>query len=161
MQLLLIRHADAGERNPDQWPDDRLRPLTSEGRKSHRKVAKRLRRHGLVPSVLLTSPWLRAWQTAEETAEVTGGPAPVASEALAKEPDIGAIAAAIGRQPPDALVALVGHEPWLSELASLLLADDAERVAIDLPKSGVIGLEAEIIGGGSAVLEFFWRPKRK
>ena len=35
MLLLLVRHADAGDRDPAQWPDDTLRPLTDKGRKVH------------------------------------------------------------------------------------------------------------------------------
>jgi phosphohistidine phosphatase len=159
MQILIIRHADAGDRNPTEWPDDSLRPLSPRGRKRHRRVARRLRRRELVPTLLLASPWLRAWQTAELTASLTGGPAPVACEALAATPELLRIAAAIGKPDTGAIVALVGHEPWTGELASLLLTGDARCMTIDFPKSGVLGLEAEEIGPGTAVLEFFLRPK--
>lgn len=159
MQLLIIRHADAGDRDPSLWPDDSLRPLSPKGRKRHRRVARRLRRRGLLPTLLLSSPWLRAWQTAELTASVTGCPAPVACDALADTPDVAPIAAAIGKQDPGAIVAIVGHEPWTGELASLLLTGDPHRLAVDFPKSGVIGLEAEEVAAGRAVLEFFLRPK--
>ena len=158
MLLLIVRHADAGERDPALWPDDSLRPLSPKGRKRHRRVARRLRRRDLVPTLLLASPWLRAWQTAELTASATGGPAPMACEALADTPDLNRIAAAIGTPDGAAIVALVGHEPWTGELASLLLTGDPRRLAIDFPKSGVLGLEAEEIGLGSAVPEFFMRP---
>jgi len=160
MQLLLIRHADAGERDPALWPDDTLRPLSEKGRKRHRRVARRLRRRGLVPTLLLSSPWLRAWQTAVITTELTKAPAPLANPALAEDPDLARFAAAIGPQPPEAVIGLVGHEPWLGELASLLLTGDAHRVAIDLPKSGVLGLAAEEVAPGAARLTFMWRPKR-
>jgi len=159
VQLLIVRHADAGDRDPSLWPDDTLRPVSSRGRKRHRRVARRLRRRGLVPSLLLSSPWLRAWETAELTASVAGSPAPVACDALVGTPDLARIAAAIGRADASAIVALVGHEPWTGELASLLLAGDAHRLAIDFPKSGVLGLELEELSAGSAVLEFFLRPK--
>jgi len=157
--LLIVRHADAGERDPAQWPDDSQRPLSPRGRKRHRRVARRLHRRELVPTLLLSSPWLRAWQTAELTASVTGGPAPVACEALAETPDLRRIIAAIGKPDSGAIVALVGHEPWTGELASLLLTGDARRMQIDFPKSGVLGLEVEEVGPGSAVLKFLVRPK--
>lgn len=159
MRILIIRHADAGERDPSQWPDDSLRPLSPRGRKRHRRVAKRLRRRDLVPTLVLSSPWLRAWQTAELTSAITGSPSAVACEALADRPDLERIAAAIGRQEPSAIVALVGHEPWTGELASLLLTGSSGQLSIDFPKSGVMGLEADRIVGGQAVLEFFLRPK--
>jgi phosphohistidine phosphatase len=159
VQLLIVRHADAGDRDPTRWPDDSLRPLSSRGRKRHRRVARRLRRRGWIPTLLLSSPWLRAWETAELTAAVLGCPAPVACEALADTPDLARIAAAIGTPDAGGIVAMVGHEPWTGELTSLLLTGDLGRLAIDFPKSGVIGLEAEEIAPGSAVLEFFARPK--
>ena len=65
MLLLLVRHADAGERDPARWPDDTLRPLTEKGRKVQGEVMKALRDAGVAPEVVLTSPWLRAVQTAE------------------------------------------------------------------------------------------------
>ena len=65
MLLLLNRHANAGERDPAQWPDDRDRPLTDKGRKVQRDVSRALRKLDLTPSLVLTSPWLRAAQTAE------------------------------------------------------------------------------------------------
>jgi phosphohistidine phosphatase len=159
MQLLLIRHADAGNADPSLWPDDSLRPLTEKGRKRQQRVAKRLAKHGLTPTLLLSSPWLRAWQTAQLTAEFAKCPAPSACPALAADPSLRALAAAIGKAPRDAIVGLVGHEPWLGQLASLLLTGDARRVSISFPKSGVLGLEIGALEAGAAVLGFFWRPK--
>jgi phosphohistidine phosphatase len=159
MRLLLIRHADAGERDPALWPDDTQRPITEKGRRRHRRVAKRLKRRGLTPTLLLASPWMRAWQSAQLVAEHGGGPGVVAAPALAESPRLAAIAAAVGRPAPDAVVALVGHEPWLGELASILLTGDSHRLAVDFPKSGVLGLETDGVEDGRAVLQFLWRPK--
>ena len=157
MRLLLIRHADAGDRDPALWPDDTQRPMSERGRKRHRRVARKLRRRELVPTLLLASPWLRAWQTAALTADTSGCPAPVGCPALASAPLLRALASAIGPATDNKLVALVGHEPWLGELASLLLTGDAHRLSINFPKSGVLGLSAESLGAGAARLEFFWR----
>ena len=157
MHLLLIRHADAGEHDPSRWPDDTLRPMTDAGAKRHKRVARRLRRRKLAPMLLLASPWLRAWQTALLTAEVTRCPAPVACPALAAAPDLRALARALGPQPPEAIVALVGHEPWLGQLAALLLTGNATGMAVDVPKSGVLGLESGGLEAGGARLAFFWR----
>jgi phosphohistidine phosphatase len=162
MRLMLIRHADAGQRDETRWPDDTQRPLTGEGRKVQTKMCRRLRKRGLVPDLLLSSPWVRAWETAAITAEVLckGAVAPVECPALAAPPDIEALAAAIGPQPPTTLVGLVGHEPWLSELASLLLAGSADAIAIDFPKSGVLGLQADRVAPPGATLQYLLRPRR-
>jgi phosphohistidine phosphatase len=156
--LLLIRHAEAANRDQDRWPDDTTRPLVGKGRKRHRRMARRLRRRGLVPRLLLASPLLRAWETAEITAEETGSPPPVSCEALAGPPQLERIATAIGRRDDDAVVGLVGHEPWLGELASLLLVGDG-RLAVDFPKSGVLGLRLERVAAGAGTLDFFMRPR--
>lgn len=159
MKLLLIRHADAGERDPDRWPDDRDRPITSKGERRHEKMAKRLRKFGLKPVLLLASPWKRAWQTAEITREVLECPAPVAAEALAAAPALTRIANAVGTRSDGDVVALVGHDPWMSELAGRLLTGQPHGLNIDFPKSGVMVLELEAIKPGAATLEMFLRPK--
>ena len=156
VQLLLIRHADAGDRDPLRWPDDTLRPLTGKGRKRQRRVAKRLRRRELVPTLLLASPWLRAWETAQLITDIAGAPPPVACPALAAPPAIRALAAAVGRPRGESILALVGHEPWLGELASLLLTGEPNRLSIVFPKSGVLGLTAAGLTAGGATLAFFW-----
>ena len=159
MRLLLIRHADAGDRDSARWPDDTQRPITEKGRRRHRRVARRLKRRRLVPSLLVSSPWMRAWQSAQLTAEYTGGPIPVAAPALAGPPDLEQLEAAIGHPDPGAIVGLVGHEPWLSDLASLLLTGESGRLVIDFPKSGVLSLTCEALAAGRAILESLWRPK--
>jgi phosphohistidine phosphatase len=159
MRLLLIRHADAGDRDPALWPDDTQRPITEKGRRRQRRVARRLKRRRLVPSLLLASPWMRAWQSAQVTAEYAGGPTPVATPALAGPPDLEPLQQAIGRPGAEAIVVLVGHEPWLSQLASLLLTGEAGRLTIDFPKSGVLSLSCETFAAGRATLEALWRPK--
>ena len=69
MLLLIIRHADAGDRDPAQWPDDTQRPLSDKGRKTHRRVSRALGRLELAPELVLTSPWIRAAETADILAE--------------------------------------------------------------------------------------------
>ena len=161
MHVLLMRHADASVRDPVHLPDDTLRPLTPKGRKTQARVCRALRKRDLIPTVIFSSPWMRAWQTAEIAARLLlpGGGEPVECPALADEPDLHRLAACVGEQPPEAVVALVGHEPWLGELASLLLTGEPHRVAIDFPKSGVLGLEAPELKAGKGVLRFFLRPK--
>ena len=160
MLLLLIRHANAGDRDPAQWPDDTQRPLTEKGRKVQRDVSRFLRKRDLAPSLVLTSPWLRAAQTAEIVVEAARVTLPaVPCEALATDPDLVRLADAVGSQPPEAIVALVGHSPWMEELAALLLGGDSVSLRIDFPKSGVMGIDVGGVTAGEGELRFFLRPK--
>jgi phosphohistidine phosphatase len=160
MLLLLVRHAHAGDRDPSQWPDDTQRPLTDKGRKTHAKVARTLRNLELAPELLLTSPWLRAVQTAEIMREVLLLPQPpVQTPALADDPDLSRIAAEVGPRGERSVVALVGHSPWMEELAALLLTGSDRGLKVDLPKSGVLALKADRLAPASATLWFMLRPK--
>jgi phosphohistidine phosphatase len=160
MLLLLIRHAHAGDRDPGQWPDDRDRPLTDKGRKTQRDVSRFLRKRDLVPALVLTSPWARAAETAEIVARELALPnPPVPSLALAAPPDLARLAADIGERGADDVVALVGHSPWMEELAGMLLTGSGSGVRIDYPKSGVMEIEIDSVTAGAGTLRFFLRPK--
>jgi phosphohistidine phosphatase len=160
MLLLLVRHADAGNRDPDQWPDDRERPLTAKGRKVQRRVSKALGNFGLAPTHVLTSPWLRAAQTADVLTETLNLPhRPIPSEALAGPPELSRVADDIGEPGSDSIVALVGHSPWIEELAALLLTGEPAGLRMDYPKSGVMGIDLERPAAGAGELRFFVRSK--
>jgi phosphohistidine phosphatase len=160
MLLLLIRHANAGNRDPERWPDDRDRPLTDKGRKTQRDVSRFLGKRNFAPTLVLTSPWARAAETAEILVRELQLPnPPVPSTALADEPDLTRLAEAIGQPGPTAIVALVGHSPWMEQLASLLLSGKPEGVRMDYPKSGVMGIDVEQPEAGAGELRFFLRPK--
>jgi phosphohistidine phosphatase len=159
MLLLLIRHAHAGDRDSDRWPDDRDRPLTDKGRKTQRRVSRALGKLDLIPAKVLTSPWIRAAQTAEILTRELGLAQPaIPCEALATVPDPIRLADDIGDPGTDAIVALVGHSPWMEELAAILLADSATGLRIDFPKSGAMGIDLEKPAPGAGELRFFLRP---
>jgi phosphohistidine phosphatase len=160
MLLLLNRHANAGERDPAQWPDDRDRPITDKGRKVQRDVSRTLRKLDLTPNLVLTSPWLRAAQTAEILVEAAHVAQPaVPCEPLAQDPDLIRLAEYVGEQPGDAIVAMVGHSPWMEELGSLLLAGSTTHLNIDFPKSGVLAMDLQSLEPGAGSLRFFLRPR--
>ena len=160
MLVLLVRHANAGDRDQAQWPDDRDRPLTDKGRKVQAEVGRFLRKRGYAPTLVLTSPWLRARQTADILVEAArvGGP-PVECEPLAEDPDLGLLQEQVGEQPAEAIVALVGHSPWMEELAASLLGGSATSLQVDFPKSGAMGIELDRLEPGGGTLRFFLRPK--
>lgn len=160
MLLLLNRHANAGARDPAQWPDDRDRPLTEKGRKVQGDVSRFLRKRDLAPSLVLTSPWIRAVQTAAILVEVARvGQPPVPCEPLAEDPDLIRLQDFAGDQPSGAIVAMVGHSPWMEDLASILLGGSSTSLRIDFPKSGVMGIELDRLEPGAGELRFFLRPK--
>lgn len=138
MDLYMIRHAVAYERDPERWPDDAERPLTPEGEEDFRKVARGL---GLiVPPVrmLLSSPYARAWRTAELLSGLVGWPEPKALTAL--EPDISPekIALALEAYENAGAVAVVGHRPCLHELAVYLLTGSTTGADVKIKKGGAL-----------------------
>jgi phosphohistidine phosphatase len=158
-ELLLVRHAIAAERDPFAPGDDPARPLTAEGAARFARAARGLGR--LVPGVglVLASPYARAWQTAEILEREAGWPAPEPCAALEAVRSAGdALAALASRR--EATVAAVGHEPQLSELASLLLAGDEHALRLELKKGGAALLSCP--GGprpGAAVLRWSAAPR--
>lgn len=160
MHLYIVRHAIAGERDPSRWPDDGQRPLTPEGRRRFQEAARGLAR--IVPTVEthLSSPLVRAWQTAEILSADAGWPAPVACDALAGESVVEATIDLLPRHEERASVALVGHEPGVSEILSYLLTGSAHQAAVEFKKGAVACLT--LPRGpvpGSAVLLWLLPPK--
>ena len=162
MVVYLVRHGLAVERGSEGIPSDAARPLTEEGI-ARMKVQARglaaLPREADRPGVILTSPLLRALQTAEiiqkalpERIEV------VETRALgpATQPKT-LIRLLAGRT--DAGVVLVGHEPFMGQLMSLMLVGHT-RMAVDFRKGGCacIRFEGEVAAGKGA-LEWHLPPK--
>ena len=150
MDLILIRHARAFERDARQWPDDSRRPLTDEGARDFRRLAKRLGR--IVPAVELieSSSFERARATAELLRRRTGWPRPMRAERLEPEGDEGlapermqALARSIAAMHGLRTVAWVGHEPMLSSLASLLLTGSPRGMRIEFAKGAALALRIE------------------
>ena len=136
MLLYLVRHGKAAA-----GPSDAERPLTADGADEMRRVARRLAKLGVAFDATLASPLVRARQTAEVLAEA--GLAGVVEECAALAPG-GSLADALDRIAHHRArgaerVALVGHEPTLSEWAAQLAGGPA--CAVELKKGGIVGLE--------------------
>lgn len=140
--IYLVRHAIAEDRDAERWPDDALRPLTRDGEKKFRRAARGLREVAPTVDVVLASPYVRAWRTAEILHEEAKWPAPAREERLEawRDPSDG-----LALTGGDGTIALVGHEPYLSRLASLVLTGDDDKVHIDFKKGGVILLEGTML----------------
>lgn len=117
MQLLLIRHGEAIDAGPDG--SDRSRWLTERGRAETVASGRHLRAHP--PGALVTSPLVRAVQTAEILAAEAPPPGPVTVLPALASGDIAAIVRYVEAWRGDGPLALVGHEPTLSQVVMALL----------------------------------------
>ncbi len=156
-ELYLIRHAIAAERG-DAWPDDDKRPLTEDGIARMRKAARGLARLDVTVDVILTSPLVRARQTAEiVAAALDARPALVVMESLAPGAAYAAFVAELEKHARKSRLALVGHEPGLGELASRLIGS---RHAIEFKKGAVCRIDLDQIPpAGPGHLRWFLTPR--
>jgi len=139
IQVYLIRHGLAADRN-QEIPDEQ-RPLTPKGESRTRQVAQRLSALKLHFDLILTSPLLRARQTAEIFQFEGLGVRMDNSAALAPGGSFEQWLAWLqdwqGSHPT--ALALIGHQPDLSQWAELLIWGEVKQV-LELKKAGVIGL---------------------
>jgi phosphohistidine phosphatase len=121
MNLLIVRHAEAIEKT--SGGSDERRYLTPEGRFFFRKTAGTMQKKGIDPNLILSSPLVRAVQTADILAEtISYVGSLVAMDELAPGFDITALQKLlIAFQPVKELV-IVGHEPDLSGIITSLLS---------------------------------------
>jgi phosphohistidine phosphatase len=156
MHLLIIRHAIAVERDTPGIPDEE-RPLTPEGELKFREAARGLARLVDRPQALLTSPWLRARQTAAIASAAWGQIEPKETAALASG-SFEEQAAVLDRYPEDATVAVVGHEPWVSALLGRLLGTrHDDRLTFKKGGAALVDVPGRLAEGGS--LAWFLPPK--
>ncbi len=162
MELYLLRHGQAVERGTRGFEDDAARPLTPKGRRQLRKVTGAIKKLERDFDLILASPFLRAKQTAEIVAAGLKLKKRLKfSNALAP----GGHAAILLRQlerhkPVPEKVLLVGHEPDLSQLVSLLVTGNLQ-LQMDFKKAGLCKLEAEKLSAGRcAALAWLLTPKQ-
>ncbi len=120
MKVHFIRHAQAIERSTD-LPDEH-RNLTCRGRKRFRQVAACLKKVGIDPDVIMTSPKIRAVQTAEILAETLhfNGEVQISPD-LADGPDLAALDHLLRAKPEARELVIIGHEPALGVIIGKLL----------------------------------------
>ncbi len=162
MNLYLLRHAIAVLRGTEGYERDGDRPLTPKGEKKMYRIAEGMKAMGLSFDVILSSPVLRAKQTAEIAAEVLGQKKRLAFlEALSTSGDPEEVIEAIQKKYVSCgSILLVGHEPDMSALISLLLSGD-DHIAVTMKKGGLCKLTIdEIHYGKCATLDWLLAPKQ-
>jgi phosphohistidine phosphatase len=160
MNLYILRHAIAEEIDTKRFSNDSERPLTSEGKRKMMSVAKGMKALDLSFDVIVSSPFVRAKQTAEIVTQVFK-----AKRKLKLSPNL-----AVGGDPEDLIeelkldldsienVLLVGHEPYLSQLISLLLTGDSS-LSLEMKKAGLCKLYIDVLQyGHCATLEWLMTP---
>jgi phosphohistidine phosphatase len=153
LQLYIVRHAAAEE--PSSSVPDALRALTAKGRERFRKTARKLATKVRSIELILTSPLVRAVQTAEILAgEVGHESVRVLPELSGAHPAQALLEAVSGLGGKHRSIALVGHEPQLSDLLARYLRLEDQASAIHLRKGAVVLLE---VSGSSAQARWWMR----
>jgi phosphohistidine phosphatase len=127
VRLFVVRHAEAAPGEPDE-----LRPLTAAGRETARELGARLA--PAQPEAVLSSPLLRARETAEQIARAAGV-SPEPDDRLAPGATAATVREALADRPGRTVV-VVGHQPDCSEIVRELSGR-----ATDFPPGGVVEVE--------------------
>lgn len=149
MELCLVRHAIAVDRGTPGFADDDLRPLTPEGAKRFKQAARGLSVL-VTPQVILTSPLVRARQTAEILMDVFRLPNLHVSDSLASGDHAALLRDVAELEAQTVLV--VGHEPHISGLLSYLLSDSESRIGATFKK----GAAALVSSDGEPAVGACW-----
>lgn len=159
MDLYILRHSDAA---PHGTMRDADRPLTDEGIRKMTKLAKAMREMDLSFDTILSSPYIRAKETAEITGEILQCKSLVKfTSNLASDGDPSALLKEIREDSSrGGSVLIVGHEPYLSGLISVLISDRPD-VSIRFRKAGLCKLAVEGLRFGKcATLEWLISPSQ-
>jgi phosphohistidine phosphatase len=161
MNLYLLRHGIAEDLPQKPGGHDRDRALTPEGERKLLRVVQAMEAMGLAFDLVLSSPYLRARQTAELVAENLK-PHPKVEFSQTLEPGNSPVAVLklVERlSPAPGELLMVGHEPNLSEILSLLTTGDS-RLQVTMKKAGLCKLTAEAFAPRRcATLEWLLTPK--
>lgn len=140
MELYLFRHGIAEDGGPGK--PDSARQLTDEGRRKTAAVAKMARGAGVDPSLILSSPYDRAVQTARIAADELGYKGHILQiKVLVPHGSPEAVWSEIRDHQSESSILLAGHEPLLSHLAAWLLS--APSLRVEMKKSAMIRIDAD------------------
>jgi phosphohistidine phosphatase len=121
-ELYVMRHGLAVTSGSVRFSDDAQRPLVPEGKEKMREIAGGLKRMGFEVDWIVTSPLVRAVETAGIIAESLASSVPVdVCEAMRPGGSPEDLLAFLAKRPNCRRVLVVGHEPDLGELAARLI----------------------------------------
>ena len=159
MQLYIVRHGIAIDREDPKSPADPERYLTEEGIEKTKQVAKSIAALGITPDLLISSPYLRAIQTAEIFAEALGHP-----KAKIRKSNLLLIGAEpvlffreLAKDKQASAVFCFGHAPHLDELLAAGLG--LKHSVTAMKKAGIALLELKRVSPPSGQLIWLVSPK--
>lgn len=160
MKLYLIRHSNAVEVGEGDYEDDSQRPLTEQGCKKMERIASALNRLGIQPDLIVSSPYVRAHQTAQILALTLKYKRQIEfNEGLVPMGEADTIIGEINEKYFVDELVVVGHEPSLSLLIGTLTAGNPQ-MAITMKKGSVCCLAADDLRvDRTAALEWLLTPK--
>jgi phosphohistidine phosphatase len=153
MELYFLRHGIAADAEPDGM-GDAGRPLTKEGIAKMQAGARGMRQLGLQLDALLSSPLVRARETAAIVARALGPELQLADE-LAPGCDLGQLFALLGEHRAAERVMLVGHEPDFSGLIGALTGGSQ----VLMKKGGLARVDTELLEQGAGTLTWLLPPR--
>jgi phosphohistidine phosphatase len=152
MLLHLLRHADAGDPQAWQGPDS-IRPLSAKGRRQSKRLGDLLSAAGFKTDVIVTSPKIRAEQTADIVGERLGVAVTV-DDRLADPLDVDIVDDLLTDAGDPQRIVLVGHDPDFSDLLSTLCGPQLE-----MKKGAFARIEVERpLGAGRGALRWLIPP---
>jgi phosphohistidine phosphatase len=160
VQLFFLRHAAAEERDSARCSDDSERPLTKQGVRKMEHIARGMKHLGLSFDVIISSPFLRARQTAEITAAVIAHRNAIYfTDHLAPDGKARILLRELSSNDfTGKSLLFVGHEPYLTGLITLLCTGDW-RTSLQLKKGGLCHLTAtKLLFGPCADFEWLLTP---
>jgi len=163
MNLYFLRHGIATVNPKSDNAPDSERPLTPKGMKRMRKAAKGLHRMGIPFDSILTSPLVRAHQTAEIFAQALGlGDHLEEISALAPGNSVSDLWSSLTSYKDHEHLLIVGHEPFLSTALGYLLTHDEKRsVNVVFKKGGLCRVEIDAMPPTKAgVLHWLLTPRQ-
>ena len=157
MELYLLRHAIAEDRAASGRDADRR--LTEEGRQKLRRVLERAQAAGVSPSLIVSSPFKRAMETAEIAARELGYEGRIErANGLTPDSSPAAVWAEVRARRSQASILLAGHEPLLSATLAWMLG--STRAMVEFKKAALVRIDVD--GGGPeplGVLQWMLTPK--
>ena len=162
MNLYILRHGLAVEPGTPGFAKDSARPLTPKGERRLWQVAQAIKALDLSFDLILSSPYLRARQTAEIVAGALNAHKQLEfSDSLTPEGSSKTLVELLNHlKPPPENVLLIGHEPYLSGLISMLVSGET-GFAVVMKKGGLCKLLAESLEHGQcATLEWLLTPRQ-
>jgi len=158
MEIYILRHGIAVPRGTKGYSKDSERPLTKEGEEKTRQIAAAIVGMDLKFDLILSSPLVRAKQTAQIVAKEVGKQVTF-SDLLAPDGNALELIAEINDEKPQRVL-LVGHEPDLSQLISVLITGSSDAT-IELKKGGLCKMTTEkLTFGHCATLNWLLTPKQ-